>query len=578
MTRFPVLHSVSRLQKVMLLLGAVALMACTGEPSDSSEPAASAPTSDIPPNIVLVMFEDMSSRISAFGDPVADTPVLDAFAEEAVRFPNTFTTAGICAPSRSALITGVHQQTLGTMHMRTRGMAGLSGGGPMEYDAVPPPEVKAFPEYLRALGYHTSNNGKTDYQFGDPFTVWDHNSQDDPQWWTGRKDGQPFFAMINVYETHESFLWPEARETDNPMESLVQARNAQTFAGRTRTTDPAAVEVPPFLPDTPVVREDIALQYDNITFAEARLTEIMDRLEAEGLLDKTVIIVSTDHGDGLPRAKRSLYDSGIKVPLMVRFPDRRGAGTQVDDLISFLDLAPTVLRMAGGDARAHFQGEDFIKPDLGTERTYVFGSLDRVDRFPERQKSVRDDRFKYIRNYRAELPYFRPVAFRDSLPTMGELWRLRETDGLTEAQSRYFEAPRPRDELYDLRADPHEVVNLADDPAHAATLVRMSGALDDWIDDVGDLSAMAETDMIAAMWPGGVQPVTQPPAFIRLSNGRVSLVSPTEGASIGYRMSGDSGWSLYTSPIEAPSGISLEGKAIRYGFKESPVSSFTAPD
>ncbi|MEM7728738.1 MAG: sulfatase [Pseudomonadota bacterium] len=560
------------LAALALFAGVGALLpACAGERTEPDASPATAPAAETPPNIVLVMFEDMSSRIGAFGDPVANTPVLDAFAEESVRFPNTFTTAGICAPSRSALITGVHQQALGTMHMRTRGPTGLSGGGPIEYDAVPPPEVKAFPEYLRALGYHTSNNGKTDYQFGEPFTVWDHNSQDDPQWWSGRGEDQPFFAMINVYETHESFLWPPEREPRNPIEGFVQARNAQTFAGRVRTIDPASVEVPPFLPDTPVVREDIALQYDNITFAEAQLSEIMERLEAEGLMDDTVVIVTTDHGDGLPRAKRSLYDSGLKVPLMVRFPDGRGAGTQVDDLISFLDLAPTVIRMAGGTARDHFQGEDFAQTELGTRRDYVFATLDRVDRFPERQKSVRDDRFKYIRNYRPDLPYFRPVAFRDSLPTMGEMWRLREAGGLTEAQARYFEAPRPRDELYDTQADPHEVTNLANDPAYADTLDRLSAALDGWIAEVGDLSELEERDMIEAMWPGGVQPVTQAPAFQRLADGRIELSSATVGASLGYRMSEDDNWSLYVRPIPLDERQTLQAKAIRYGYAESPI-------
>ncbi|MGB6231331.1 MAG: sulfatase [Litorimonas sp.] len=559
---------------LLLLWGAATLSACTIERAEPDATPATSPVTDTPPNIVLVMFEDMSSRIGAFGDPVATTPVLDAFAEEAVRFPNTFTTAGICAPSRSALMTGVHQQTLGTMHMRTRGAAGLLGGGPIEYDAVPPPEVKAFPEYLRARGYHTSNNGKTDYQFGDPFTVWDHNSQDDPQWWAGREDGQPFFAMINIYETHESFLWPPEREPRNPIEGFVQARNAQTFAGRVRTTDPAEVDVPPYLPDTPVVREDIALQYDNIAFAERRLAEIMERLEADGLLDETVVIVSTDHGDGLPRAKRSLYDSGLRVPMMVRFPDGRGAGTQVDDLVSFLDIAPTVIRMAGGEARDHFQGEDFAGPELGTERDYVFGSLDRVDRFPERQKSARDERYKYIRNYRPDLPYFRPVAFRDSLPTMEELWRRKDAGELTAAQEPYFEAPRPRDELYDTRTDPHEVVNLAARPQHAETLARLSAAMDDWIAETGDLSAMEELDMIERMWPGGTQPVTEAPTYERLSDGRIRLASATDGASIGYRTSGNEGWSLYVDSITLKAGQTLEAKAIRYGFAESPVARY----
>lgn len=230
------------------------------------------------PNIVLIMFEDMGPRIGAFGDKIAQTPVLDEFAAQAVRYPNTFTTAGVCAPSRSSLITGVHQQTLGTQHMRTNSpVPQLTGGGPVEYEAVPPPAAKAFPELLRAAGYYTTNDGKTDYQFGNPFTVWDANGPEAS--WADRKDGQPFFAMFNPQQTHESYIWPEDRESDNPLVNLVTQRNKTELASKVRITDPADVIVPPYLPDTPVVRADIARHYDNIAFAERRVGEIMQKLE-----------------------------------------------------------------------------------------------------------------------------------------------------------------------------------------------------------------------------------------------------------------------------------------------------------
>ncbi|MEL6686171.1 MAG: sulfatase [Pseudomonadota bacterium] len=558
-----------------LLMG---LAACTaGEnASDAVTPEATPEVQSLErPNIVLIMFEDMSARIGAFGDPVATTPILDAFAEESVLFPNTFTTAGICAPSRSSLITGVHQQALGTMHMRTRGYGSAAGGGPMDYDAVPAPDVKAFPEYLRGLGYHTSNNGKTDYQIGEPFTIWDHNSLTEPQWWSGREDGQPFFAMINIYETHESFLWPTDREPRNPMEAAVQGRNAQIFAGRAPVTDPASVEVPPYLPDTPIVRADIARQYDNIAFAERHVQAIMDRLEEDGLLDETIIILSTDHGDGLPRAKRSLYDSGLRVPMMVRFPDGRGAGTVNNAMISFLDLAPTILEIAGSNALDHMAGSSLL-PDLETDRTYIRATLDRVDGFPERQKAVRDERYKYIRTYATDQAYFQQVAFRNSLPTMEEIWRLKEASELTEAQAFYHQVPRPRDELYDLEIDPHEVNNLAGDPDYAPVLQRLSSEMDRWIAEIGDLSALPETDMIARMWADMTQPVTATPTLTMNVQGLIEISSETEGASIGYRMTGDDIWQLYTGPFAKPDEVNgLEAKAQRYGFSESEVATLS---
>jgi arylsulfatase A-like enzyme len=527
-----------------------------------------------PPNIVLIVFEDMSPRIGAFGDPVATTPELDAFAQEAVRYPNTFATSGVCAPSRSALITGVHQQALGTHQMRTKSpVPGMKGGGPIEYEAVPPPQVKAFPELLRRAGYYTSNNGKTDYQFGEPFTVWDANAPDAD--WSGRGEGQPFFAMFNILETHESYIWPEDRESANPLLNAVTMRNRRDLAGKERVTDPAEVELPPYLPDTPVVRADIARHYDNIAFAEKKVAGILDRLEAEDLLDDTIVIVTTDHGDGFPRMKRTVYDSGLRVPMMVRFPDRRGAGEVENRLVSFVDLAPTILELAGAQVPGWIQGRDF----LGTsERDYVFAAADRHDAVPGRTKAVRDGRYKYIRNYMPELAVLRPLAFRDALPTMQEIWRLAKEGALPGPAERLIMAPRGREELYDTLADPHEIDNLAGDPAHAGTLARMRAAMDDWIARTGDMSAIPEEEMIEAMWPGLVQPVTAMPE-IRVEDGRVVLSSSTPGASIAYMLDGSEPQSgrLYSGPFTPPPGATVVARAVRYGYAASEVNSRTVP-
>ncbi len=552
-------------QAIGLPIVSLALASCMTVPDDTDELLGEQART----NIVLIVFEDMSPRIGAFGDPVSTTPVLDAFAQQAVRYPNTFTTSGVCAPSRSALITGVHQQTLGTMHMSTKSpVAGMKGGGPIEYEAVPPPQVKAFPELLRRAGYYTTNNGKTDYQFGEPFTVWDANGPHAD--WTGRAPGQPFFAMFNIMETHESYIWPEDRESANPLLNAVTQRNRRDLAGKPRVTDPASVEVPPYLPDTPVVRADIARHYDNIAFAERQVQRIIDRLAADGLLENTLVILTTDHGDGFPRMKRTVYDSGLKVPMMVRFPDGRRAGEIEQRLVSFVDLAPTILATAGIAAPRWIQGRDFI---LGEPRDYVYAAADRHDEVPGRNKAVRDARFKYIRNYQPELAVLRPLAFRDALPTMQEFWRLAKAQGLPPAARQLIE-PRGAEELYDTLADPHEINNLAGDPAHAATLERLRAAMDAWIARTGDLSAVPEAEMVERMWPGLVQPVTAAPEIV-FSGGKVALASGTPGASIAYTLDGSTpeGGRIYTGPFMAPTGSVVKARAIRYGHAPSEVTS-----
>jgi arylsulfatase A-like enzyme len=521
------------------------------------------------PNVVLVLFEDMSPRVGAYGDDVARTPNFDRIAREGVRYTNAFTTSGVCAPSRAALITGRYQQTIGAQHMRTHGVMGAPGGGPQDYYAVPPEEVKAFPEILRASGYFTTNDYKTDYQFGEPFTVWDASQEGAD--WTGRNSGQPFFSMITLLTSHESFVWPADMEASTPLEKAVVARNAKVFADRKPGTDPADVEVPPYLPDLPEVRRDIATHYDNIETTDAQLGLIYKKLEEAGLLDDTILIVSTDHGDGLPRAKRSLYDSGLHVPLVIRYPDGFRAGEVEDELLSFVDLAPTILSWAGTKAPEWMHGRDLVGPDRDPPRDYVFAAQDRMDNDPNLRRAVRDERFKYIRNDLDGDPYFSPLPFRDAMPTMKALWAGYEAGDLPPDGAALFE-PLPRVQLYDTLSDPYEVENLVGDPRFAEVEARLEAALEAWQQRVGDMSAMPEADMIELMWPEGVQPVTEAPVAAMEPVGEavlIALSSPTPGASIGYRLNGEDGWDLYHQPLEVPQGMVIEAKAVRYGYAES---------
>jgi arylsulfatase A-like enzyme len=303
---------------------------------------------------------------------------------------------------------------------------------------------------------------------------------------------------------------------------------------------------------------------------------VLEALDRDGLLDSTIVIWTTDHGDGLPRAKREVFDSGIRVPMIVRWPDALWpaaleAGGEDPRMVSFVDLAPTVLVMAGLSAPDYMVGRDFTSSDPATLREYIYAAKDRMDEAPDRQRAVRDRRFKYIRNYHPDEPGARPIAFRQNLDIMEELWSLWESGSLDSAAAQWFE-PRSREELYDTWNDPHELDNLARDPAHATTLDRLRSALDAWLERTQDWGAIPETELAERFWPGGVEPVTPPPSVDlqrdRAGAVRGSLTCSEGGASLGYRVDGGR-WRLYSEPLELPSNGTLTAKAVRYGWRES---------
>ena len=525
------------------------------------------------PNFLLVVFEDMSPHIGAYGDDQARTPVLDDFAAQSVLYEKAFTTAGVCGPSRAALAMGIHQQAIGAQQMRAQQGVTLPDGSRLPYTAVPPAHVKAYPELLRAAGYYTSNNGKTDYQLdlgisGGPFTIWDETNAEHP--WRGRGEGRPFFAMVNLNQTHESRNFPlDLDVNSHPLAPATLERLREERAGREPVHDPATLELPPFLPDTEPVRAEYAQMLDNIHYTEQTLARLLAELEEDGLAGNTIVIVTADHGDGLPRAKRSLYDSGLHVPLMVRWPDGRGAGTRNGELVSFVDIAPTVLDLAGVEVPPWMTGRIFLGEQAGPERGYIHAAADRHDEVPDYLRAVRDQRWKYIRNHQDDQPFFRHLAYRDMLRSMQELWRLEAAGELPPHIAQYFSGNRPREELYDLEADPYELDNLAGEAEYAAQLAHMRAAMARFNARTPDWSEDGEVAMVERMWPGLEQPATAVPNA-ELADGRVALYSATPGASLGYRI--DEGpWQLYTGPVALAPGQRLEAKAVRYGFVESQV-------
>ena len=510
------------------------------------------------PNILLIMAEDMSARVGAFGDDVAVTPNLDRLASTSIRYPNTFTTAGVCAPSRAAHILAVHQMSVGAQHMRTRSFKESA------YRSVPPAHIKAYPELLRRQGYYTFTSSKLDYQFSNssagsgPFSIWDYEGAQPT--WQGRAEGQPFFGFVTLTQSHERQMFP----------NVVVANNAT--GTRSQVVNPDEVLVPPYYPDHPAIRRDIAQHYNNIFSMDQTVGKLLRQLEDDGLADNTIIIWTTDHGDGLPRAKREIYDSGIKVPLIVHWPARlKPAGVSPNSidkkLISFVDIGPSVLTLAGIQVPDYMHGSAQLVPNASPERDYIYAAKDRLDGFNFRERAVRDGQFKYINNLLPDKPGATHITYRDQLATMQALWQQQAAGKLNAAQRFWFE-PRPAEELYDIVVDPHEINNLADSAEQAATLTRMRSALTDWRGAIADYSETAELQMAKDFWPDGEQPVTQAPRISINTAGTAIIVPSAANDSVGYRVNGGP-WRLYSKPLSLPKNAILEAKSVRYGWAES---------
>lgn len=510
------------------------------------------------PNILLLVAEDMSSHVKAFGDDIAITPNIDALAADSILYPNSFTTAGVCAPSRTGLITGVHQASIGGQHMRTRDYKESS------YRAVPGENIKAFPELLRKNGYYTFVSSKLDYQFSEiaphsgPFTIWDYEGTKPD--WKGREKGQPFFGMYHFNISHESALFPKKIEQNVKKGIVKQVIKAEQ------------VSVPAYYPDTPIVREAIAQVYNNVSAMDRQVGAILDRLKQEGLADNTIVIWTTDHGDGLPRGKREIYDSGIKVPLVVHWPEKYRPKNMAkhaikEQLISFVDIAPSILTMANIDVPSYIQGSALLADQTLPKRNYIFASKDRLDEFYFYERAVRNEQFKYIRNYLPNKPGGVKLGYREQQPIMGELWRTLESGEMNDAQKAWF-LPRPKEELYSIISDPDEVNNLAEDPAYHQQLMQMRSALTTWQHKVKDYSKLKEIDQANLFWPQGKQPLTPKPTISVNSKGLVVLANSNNGASLGYKVN-QGKWHVYNHPFAVKSGDKVTAKAIRYGWQES---------
>jgi len=433
------------------------------------------------PNILWLTAEDMSPHLGCYGDAEARTPRLDAFANEAVRYTRAFATAPVCSPARSCLITGMYATSLGTQRLRSQFPVPAAFG--------------PFTAPLRAAGYYCSNNVKTDYNLRDEASfiraAWDECST--TAHWRARRKGQPFFAVFNFMTTHQSrtSVWSH-EEFEREIGSKLAPEERH---------DPGRLTLPPFYPDTAEARRAWARYRDCITLMDRQIGEILDQLAADGLAEDTIVFFYSDHGMGMPRGKRCLYDSGLQVPLLIRFPERWAhlapapAGSTQDRLVSFVDFAPTVLSLCGAPPPPNLQGTAFLGPQEGAPRGFVYGARDRVDEAFDVARSVRDGRWLYLRNFMPHLSWMQPEGYSDASTFRQEFKRLAADGQLGPGPATYAAPRRALEELYDTRSDPHQLRNLATAPDYRDVLDRFRAELRRWQLATRDTGYLTEPQM-----------------------------------------------------------------------------------
>ena len=412
------------------------------------------------PNILWLVAEDMSSNLGSYGDPDANTPSLDRLATEGVRFTRVFSAAGVCAPSRSSLATGMFASSLGSHHMR--GSATLSAN------------TRSLPQLLRDAGYFCTNNFKEDYNFPAPDGMWDESNR--KAHWRNRAANQPFFSVFNFMTTHESRL----RFDDDAFAKLTAGLTPEQLH------DPAKVTLPAWLPDTPEVRREWARNHDMISALDGEVKQLLAQLEADGLADDTVVMFFTDHGAGFPRAKQFNFEAGLQVPMIIRVPEKwrkrmaAEPGSVDSQLVSLIDLAPSILSFLDLPVPETMQGHDVLSATAPDPNYYIYSIRDRMDERIDMSRTVRSDRFKYHRNYHPDVPHFPWLEYMDLLQTSQAFRRLAVDGDLTPGLAYFMADRQDLEELYDLRDDPDELNNVADDPAYAQTLARMRSEHFDW--------------------------------------------------------------------------------------------------
>lgn len=419
------------------------------------------------PNILWLTSEDNSPFAGCYGDDFATTPNMDQLASEGFLYTHAYANAPVCAPARNTIITGVYANSGGNQHMRSYYKKGE--------------EIRFSPQFLREIGYYCTNNRKEDYNIDPEQTknIWDESSGE--AHYKNRKPGQPFFAIFNSTISHESSIHKWI-----PTEELRHS--------------PAKVKLPPYHPDTPEMRHDWAQYYDKLEDMDSWIGDNLKELEEAGLAENTIVFYYGDHGGVLGRSKRFVYETGTRVPFIVRIPEKykhlfptEKTGSEVNRLISFVDLAPTLLSIAGIEIPDYIQGKAFLGEQKTADPEYVYMFRGRMDERYDMSRAVRDQKFRYIRNYMPYRIYGQHINYLWKAPSM-QSWEQAYLSGECNAQQSVFWNTKPVEELYDTENDPWEVANLADDPNYAEVLERMRKANKDWVTGIFDTGFIPEAE------------------------------------------------------------------------------------
>ena len=413
-----------------------------------------------PPNVVWIVIEDASPHVGCYGETLVKTPNIDRMAREGIRCKNAFVTSPVCSSSRSAMVSGMYQTTLGVHNHRSQTSSGKGGGNAAYYESYEVPKsVKLIPELFRDAGYFVTNKSKTDYNFIPTSKLYHGND------WKKAPADQPIFAQFQL--------------------SGGKNRKAKSHA------DPAKVVLPPYYPDHPVLRQDWAKYLDSWVKTDEAVGKILADLEKAGRLDSTAVFLWTDHGVSHLRGKQFLYEEGIRVPMIIRLPKKQRAGTERNDLIEHIDVAACSLKLAGIKIPDNLQGRDFLAADY-KPRKFVFAARDRCDETVDILRCVRDSRYKYVRNFMSHVPHAQPSQYKDGKKIVQAIRGLHKEGKLNEQQARPFASRRPPEELYDLQSDPHELVNLATDTMHRDRLATMRKALHQRMKETRDMGLIPE--------------------------------------------------------------------------------------
>jgi len=429
-------------------------------------------------NIVWIVYEDQSPEFfPQYADVPIKLPAIESLAEDGVVFKNMFSPAPVCAPARSAIITGMYPTSLGTHNMRTYN-ANKTDNEPSigipSYSPDFPDYIRPFTEYLRNAGYYCTNNAKEDYNFKISESAWDESSKNAS--WKKNKDNSPFFAVYNNGHMHESGLW---KQTENDI-----------------LVDKLKIKIPPYFPDTDIVRHDLAVNFSNLVRADIKTAEIIKELKDSGKYDNTYIFFYSDHGGPFPRHKRAIYNSGTRVPFIIKPPKGVKIDINPNQLLSFIDLAPTILSIAGIKIPSYIQGKAFLGDQKEAKNNLLFFATDRFDEVFDRIRAVSDGKFKYVRNYDINKPHALNNSYRMQIPMMKELLSLFRTGKLNEIQSLWLNSPKPAEEFYDLNADPYEINNIIDSKVHSKHLNNLRNDLNNWIIETNDLGEYPEKKLI----------------------------------------------------------------------------------